>query len=562
MDARGNDLIGLDRRTFLAALASVGAASTVFERALSAAANNRPQITSQMIQQAEWIANIELDDDQREALAKTLNQSQNNRAKLRTVKLGYEIPPALIFNPALGTLDTKAFPRNRAKSTTHRNVQRPDSDDALAFMSVNELGVLLRTGQLTSVELTRLYLDRLERYDPLLKCVVTRMDDLAMTQAKRADAELASGRDRGPLHGVPWGAKDLIAYPGYPTTWGAEPFRDQVINTKATSAARLEKAGAVLIAKLSLGALAQGDRWFGGMTRNPWNPEQGSSGSSAGSASAVSAGLVGFALGSETLGSIVSPCTRCGATGLRPTFGRVSRHGCMTLSWSMDKIGPIARSVEDCALIFDAIHGADGGLDPAAVDAPFDWPGDKPLSGIRVGYVQTNLPSDQRPELQTLKQSGVRLISIELPRDIPAWSMRLILETEAAAAFERITNDGVTEGLNAWPQTFRRARFVSAVDYIRANRVRTLLMRRMAEVMESVDVYVGGDDLMIANLTGHPTVVMPNGFEQREGVRTPNAVTFTGRLLGETDLLTVAHVYQQAMGHHLEHPMLGDPNEA
>ena len=274
---------------------------------------------------------------------------------------------------------------------------------------------MIRSRQLSSTELTRLYLDRLKRFDPLLKCVVTLTENLALKQAAEADREIASGRYRGPLHGIPWGAKDLISYPGYPTTWGATPYKARVIEGKATVAARLEEAGAVLVAKMSLGALAQGDLWFGGRTRSPWDPRTGSSGSSAGSASAAAAGLVGFAIGSETLGSIVSPCRACGATGLRPTFGRVSRHGCMTLAWTMDKLGPITRSVEDCALVFDAIHGADG-LDFAAVDQPFEWPPRRDLENVKVGYIeQPGRSSEERPEVKVLRKLGFELVPITLP---------------------------------------------------------------------------------------------------------------------------------------------------
>ncbi|HUG90853.1 MAG TPA: amidase, partial [Planctomycetaceae bacterium] len=425
----------------------------------------------------------------------------------------------------------------------------------LAFLPVTELAALVRTRQVSSLELTKLYLERLEKYDPVLKCVVTLTADLAIEQAKHADREIAAGRYRGPLHGLPWGAKDLIAYPGYPTTWGAPQFKDQTFDEKATVAHRLDDAGAVLVAKLSLGALAMGDRWFGGMTRNPWNPEQGSSGSSAGSAAATAAGLVAFSLGSETLGSIVSPSRRCGVTGLRPTFGRVSRHGCMSLSWSMDKIGPICRSVEDCALVFGAIHGFDG-LDAAAVDRPFDWPPRRDLRTLKVGYVENDTPADEREELRVLRDLGLKLVPITLPERFPVGALDLILDTEAAAVFDELTREGITEGLNTWPHTFRKGQFVPAVEYLRANRIRSLLMREMDELMSQVDCYIGGDDLVITNLTGHPTVCLPAGFRKSDGVETPTAVTFTGRLYGETDLLAVAHAWQRATGFHLRRPPL------
>jgi Asp-tRNA(Asn)/Glu-tRNA(Gln) amidotransferase A subunit family amidase len=432
-------------------------------------------------------------------------------------------------------------------------MKRPATEDALAFLSVDELGLLLHRKQVSSLELTKLYLDRLRRFDPALRCVVNLTEELALKQAEQADKEIAAGNYRGPLHGIPWGAKDLIAYPGYKTTWGAAPFKDQVIDTKATVAKRLEDAGAVLIAKLSLGALAMGDRWFGGMTRSPWNPKQGSSGSSAGSCSATAAGCVGFAIGSETYGSIVSPCRVCGTSGLRPTFGRISRHGCMALSWSMDKLGPIARSIADCALIFAATHGADG-LDPTAVDRPFPWPCPRELKTLKVGYFENNTPAKDRPELNVLRGLGVQLKPIKLPDKLPASALLQILFVEAGTAFDEITRKGVTEGLNTWPGTFRNAQFVPAVEYLRANRIRSLLMREMEKVMAEVDLYVGGNDLLITNLTGHPTIVMPNGFRKTGDVETPFSITFTGRLFGESELLAVGVAYEQAVGHHRKHP--------
>jgi Asp-tRNA(Asn)/Glu-tRNA(Gln) amidotransferase A subunit family amidase len=312
-----------------------------------------------------------------------------------------------------------------------------------------------------------------------------------------------------------------------------------------------------LVAKLTLGALAMGDKWFGGKTRNPWDAEQGSSGSSAGSAATTAGGLVGFALGSETLGSIVSPCTRCGATGLRPTFGRVSRHGCMALAWSMDKIGPIARSVEDCALVFGTIHGADG-LDPAAVDRPFSWPLRGDIRSLRVGYIENSTDAKDREELRVLRDLGLKPVPVKLPEKIPVGPLRHILEVESAAAFDELTRQGVTAGLNEWPGIFRQSMFISAVDYLRANRVRTLLMREMETVMAGLDVYVGsvGRDLLLTNLTGHPSVVLPDGFRKEGTVEHPTALTFTGRLYGETELLAVARAYQQATGSHLRHPPL------
>lgn len=545
------------RRAALKTLAALGVGTPIFRRALAAQAGEAGKVSPEMVKQAEWIAGLTLTDAERETTARALEQSLESFGELRKVEVGYDVPPALTFLPTPGHRSVDGVRRNRAVPTEPHAPRRPDSDEVLAFLPVTELSALVRSGQVSSTDLTKLYLARLKRFDPLLKCVVTLTEDLALRQAAKADAELAAGLYRGPLHGIPWGAKDLIAYPGYPTTWGATPFKDRVIDEKATVAARLEEAGAVLLAKLTLGALANGDKWFGGFTRSPWDPRRGSSGSSAGSASAVAAGLVGFAVGSETLGSIVSPCRACGASGLRPTFGRVSRHGCMTLAWSMDKLGPIARSVEDCALVLDAIHGEDG-LDPAAVDQPFAWPPRIELRGLKVGYVERkDTPADQRDDLKPLRALGVTLVPIELPDKYPVWAVTLMLGTEAAAVFDDLTRKHVTEGLNEWPEAFLKGQFVPAVEYLRAARVRTLLGRAMAKVMESVDLYVGaGLDLPITNLTGHPTVVFPRGFVEKDGRTVPGSITLTGRLFGESTLLAVARAYQQAEGDHLKRPPL------
>jgi Asp-tRNA(Asn)/Glu-tRNA(Gln) amidotransferase A subunit family amidase len=545
---------GLRRRAVLKGLAAMGVGSLPFRRAMAMQAAQAARVTPEMVKNAEWIAGIDFSDEERAGIARSLDQSVRGFEELRKVDVAYDVPPALTFFPTPPRPSAEIH-RNRAKPIDDGTPQRPGSDEELAFLPVAELSKLVRSRKVSSMELTRLYLDRLKRFDPLLKCVVTLTEDLAIRQAKQADEEIAAGKYRGPLHGVPWGAKDLIAYPGYPTTWGATPFKNRVIDAKATVASRLEEAGAVLVAKLSLGALAMGDLWFGGQTRSPWNPRTGSSGSSAGSASAAAAGLVGFAIGSETLGSIVSPCRACGASGLRPTFGRVSRHGCMTLSWTMDKLGPIARTVEDCALIFDAIHGADG-LDYAAIDHPFSWPMSVDLGRVKVGYIEDpRRPSEGRPDVQWLRQIGFELVPMTLPDELPIRSITMMLGTEAAAAFDEITRKHITEGLNTWPATFRQGQFVPAVEYIRAARVRTKLMRAMAERMEKVDLYIGsGQDLPITNLTGHPTVVFPIGFRDRDGRPMPGSLTLTGRLYDEARLLAVGHAIQQAARENLGPP--------
>ncbi len=554
------------RREMFHLLAGLGIGSTTFQRAVAAQAEEKKALTPEMIHQAEWISGIELTEKQRKDILRNIRRMLASFQQIREVELDNSVPMALSFVPEAegdGQADlldqplaAQAQRADRDESIgIDRDATRPGSDDELAFLSVAELGGLLQKKQVSSVELTKLYLARLKKYDSKLYCVVSLLEESALKRATEADKERAAGIECGPLHGIPWGAKDLIAYPGTKTTWGAAPYKDQVIDTKATVAERLDQAGTVLLAKLTLGALAMGDRWFGGRTRNPWDPEQGSSGSSAGSASATVAGLVGFTLGTETLGSIVSPCTRCGATGLRPTFGRVSRFGCMALAWSMDKVGPIARSVHDCALIFQAIHGPDG-KDPSVVRRPFANPAGVDLQQTRVGYFETGTPDDERDDLRVLKELGVQLVKLELPNDLPTGSLLTILTAESAAAFDELTRNGMPEGLNRWPSTFRTGEFIPAVEYIRANRVRTLLMRQMAEMIKKVDCYVAGDDLLITNLTGHPTVVMPNGFRKSGRREVPNAITFTGRLFGETTLLAVADAYQRATGFHQRRPPL------
>ena len=531
----------LSRRELFAAAAALGIGSATFQRSVAAVAAAQPKgetITAEMVKNAEWVAGVTLTDDERKAVAQRMSFAQNQLAALRKIEIGYDIAPAVHFNPLPEETPSKE-PRGKVEpAKLPEEVKKPEADVDLAFLPLHQLAELVRTKRVSSTELTKLFLARLKKYDPALLCVVSLTEELALKQAAEADNEIAAGKYRGTLHGIPWVAKDLIAYPGYKTTWGAGHFKEQTIDAKATVAERLDAAGAVLVAKTTLGALANGDQWFGGMTRNPWNIRQGSSGSSAGTACTVAAGLTPFGIGSETLGSIVSPSTRCGVTGLRPTFGRVSRAVCMTLCWSLDKLGPMARCVEDCALVLGAIHGSDP-KDPAAVDRPFNWPGTRALKELRVGHFGGTSEAD----LKVLKDLGVQLVPIALPQGIANTIIGMILDVESATAFDDITRAGVNEGIGLWGGTFRRARFVSAVDYLRAQRARTILMRQMAKVFEKVDLYIGGGDLQITNLTGHPTICMPNGFTK---AGTPTAITFTGKLFGETDLLTLA----KTPGHH------------
>jgi len=549
------------RRELLATVAALGIGSVAFQRAVLAQAQPAKAepvtaITAEMVQQAEWVAGITLTDDERKKVAAGLTRALTGTNAGRKVEVPNDVPPALRFDPQPGPVPAAT---GRGKVALGEvKVKKPEAEDDLAFAGIATLARLLRDKKVSSVELTKLFLARLAKYDPGLKCVVTLTEELALKQAKAADAEIAAGKIRGPLHGIPWGAKDLIAYPGYKTTWGAEHYKDQTFDKKASVAKRLDDAGAVLVAKLTLGALAYGDVWFGGKTRNPWDVKRGSSGSSAGSASAVAAGCVPFAVGSETLGSIVSPSRECGVTGLRPTFGRVGRGGCMTLSWSMDKLGPLCRSAEDAALVLSAIHGTDPG-DASAVERPFDWPGKKPATELTVGFFEKFKGAGYEDVLKVLKETGAKLVPVALPTSVPMGALRCILDAEAAAAFDDLTRAGISDGFGAlWPIPFREGQFVTAVDYLRANRLRTLLMKEMAKLTATVDLYVGGNDLLVTNLTGHPTVCLPCGFTERKAGDLPQAVTFTGRLYGETELLTVAKAYQDATDFHTKRPPMDE----
>lgn len=530
--------------------------------ATTAAAEEAKQdtLTTSLVEAAEKIIGIEFTATERDSLLDDLEYYLKNYSALRGLSIDNAVPPALAFNPLpCGYAPARAGDAMVVSPPVE--LEMPEDIEALAFMSVRDLAELIRSRKVTSLQLTQMYLDRLKRYGPELECVVTLTEDLALAQARRADEEIAAGNYRGFLHGIPYGAKDLLAVPGYKTTWGAEPYKDQMLDEKATVVQKLEDAGAVLVAKLTLGALAWGDVWYGGTTRNPWNLEQGSSGSSAGSASATAAGLVAFAIGTETWGSIVSPSTRCGTTGLRPTFGRVSRAGAMALSWSMDKIGPICRTVEDCALVFDAIRGADG-IDQTVVDAAFNYDHRVDLSKLRIAYLPEVFKESWNAEadsltLVKLRELGAELVPMELP-DYPVEALGFILTAEAAAAFDDLTRSNrddlmVRQIKNAWPNAFRAARLIPAVEYIQANRVRWMIMQEMEAL--DFDVYVspsfGGNNLLLTNLTGHPSVVLPNGFN-KEG--SPVSITFMGRLFEEGKLLAVANAYQRATDFNRKHP--------
>ena len=585
-----------------------------------------PPITPAMLDAAAAIAGIVLTDEQKTMMLDGVRSQRSGLQAIRDLHLPNSTAPAVVFNPmpmgahVHGTVHEawRGHPRSYAAKPAPVEVAGlVGNEDKLVFATVRQLGELLRTRRITSVELTRMYLQRTKRLDPVLHLLITPLDERALAQAATADREIAAGKYRGPLHGIPWGAKDLLSVKGYPTTWGAGGMEQQQFSEDATVVQRLDAAGAVLISKLTLGALAQGDVWFGGRTRNPWNPKQGSSGSSAGPASAVAAGCCGFAIGSETLGSISSPSTRCGVTGLRPTFGYVPRTGAMALSWSMDKLGPICRSVDDAGLVMQAIHGPDG-KDKSVRDADFYWDGNvPPLKTLRVGYLKsafdepvlrTPEASSEKPEteaerrvsteqrqrtlerqrydnrydratLDVLRGMGVNLIEVKLP-EFPYGSVSPVLSVEAAAAFDDLTRSGRDRLLTAqapgdWPNTFRIARMYSGVDYVQAMRARSVLIEKMAELFHSVDVIVtpsGGAQLTATNLSGHPAVILPNGIrgsdapqpqDTAEGGRanvggpgTPVSITFLGQLYDDARLLAFAQMYQEKTGFNMLHPAI------
>ena len=614
----------LDRRNFMKTCSGMGLAGTLLPGVLwaQAQAQGAKKITKEMIENAAAIADVPIADDYKEMMLENLNDQAKGYDEIYKLHIPNSVEPALTFSPVLsGTkYETEKWPMKMSAAPKAWSSGVPKNLEELAFASVRQWAELVRTKKVSSVAITEMYLERLKRYDPTLKFVVTLTEDRARAQAKKADAEIAAGKYRGPLHGLPWGAKDLLAAKGYRTTWGAAGFETQMIDEDATVVKRLDKAGAVLVAKLTLGALAQGDVWFGGVTRNPWNTNQGSSGSSAGPASATAAGCVAFSIGSETLGSISSPSTRCGCTGLRPTFGLVPRTGAMALSWSMDKLGPICRTVEDCALVLSAIHGPDG-KDRTVEKAVFNWDASLDWREMRVGYLKADFerkPDEQQkaakeepaatPEeqkkreeqkerreaararaeydrkyndaaLTKLREMGVNLVAVEMPK-FPYDAMVAMLTAEAAAAFDDLTRSGKDKLLTAqkdfdWPNTFRSARFIPAVEYIQAARARRMAMDAVAKVFEEFDVIVAptqGQQLVITNLTGQPAVILPNGFRGSDapkspsddpgdfrnsgGPGTPVSLTLLGNLYREAELLAFARAYQEATGFHLQHPKL------
>lgn len=629
------------RRRFLTVSTAAGLGSTLFPGALLALATNAsaaqapaqtdlrgwPAITPEMIEAAATIAAIKLTPEQIKIMLDGVLGDRNSALRVRGLHLANSVAPTAVFDPVpAGTPGPQPAPAQPVVLGPAPSIAgiSASEEEKVAFAGMRQLGELMRRRKLTSVELTKLYLTRLKRYDPTLHFVINLTEERALAQAAAADRELASGHDRGPLHGIPWGAKDLLAVKGYPTTWGAAGFEHQTFDEDAEVVKRLDAAGAVLIAKLTMGALAQGDLWGypagtgkpGARTRNPWNPKQGSSGSSAGSASAASAGCVGFAIGTETLGSIESPSTRCGVTGLRPSFGLVPRTGAMALSWSMDKIGAITRSVEDCALVLNAIYGPDG-RDQTVQPAPFHANLTASIHTLRVGYIESAFKAPTLPPmspdeiksltpaersqreqqrnaylaqriydhqfearaLDVLRDMGIKLTPVELP-SFHFSALLNILSAESAAAFDDLTTSGRDALLSGqkpydWPNGFRTARLIPAVDYIQAERARTLALAAMHQFFADFDVIVtpsGGAQLTATNLCGQPAVIVPNGLRGPDappyaptpdddwpdygGPNTPVSITFLAPLYQDAKAVSLAHAYQQKTGFHLLHPKL------
>jgi Asp-tRNA(Asn)/Glu-tRNA(Gln) amidotransferase A subunit family amidase len=600
------------RRKFLRAVPAAVAGAVAAKALAQQGPQNVGPIKPEMIDCAEKLIGVELHSDEEAALAGSLNNRLRTYEQLRASEIPTDTEPAIMFKPSLPGKEPKGpatpgAPLKYAKPPL--TLARPANLEDVAFWPVARLAALIERKLVTPTELTEMYLARLKRYQPSLNFYVTLTEELARKQAAEADREIKSGKYRGPLHGLPWGVKDLFATKGIRTTWGGEPYMDQVIDYDATVVERLREAGAVLVAKLTLGALAQGDRWFGGRTNSPWNPQRGSSGSSAGPGSATGAGCVAFSIGTETRGSIISPSTANGVVGLRPTYGRISRYGAMALSNTMDKVGPMCRYVEDCVLVLNAIYGPDK-RDGTVADAAFKWLPDAPLSSYRIAYVRNafspgaggglaagptaapagagagaaggaggrgaapgpgrgGLTPEQQAErrkmyenvLETYRKLGARLEPVDLPDLSLASQIGFILEVESAASFDELTRSGDVNLLasgtsrSTWPNTFKSGRFVPAVEYLRAQRGRTILMQQMDKFMSEYDVLLsaGSDStLAVTNLTGHPAIALKCGVSGD----TPVMLMITGRLYDEGTLCRVALAFEQATEWRDRHPSL------
>ena len=557
------------RRHFLACLSAMGLGSTLLPEALTIAAQDADGVTIDMLEAAQKIAGVSFTRLEQQAILARLNAANGHMAgfaALRNANLGDDEQPAIVFNPVP---PGKQLPSGR-RGLVRRPPEavRPASDEALAFLPVTHLARLVETRQVKPSELVELYLSRLAKYDPVLRCVVSLTPELARAQAREADDEIAAGKYRGALHGIPYGLKDLFAVRGTTTTWGASPWKSRVIDTDATVYTRLRAAGAIMVAKLSTGALAVSAKWFGGVTRNPWNVNEDAAGSSAGSGSATAAGLVAFAIGSDTGGSIIGPAERNGVAGLRPTFGRVSRYGGMTLAWTQDTVGPLCRSAEDCALVFDAIYGPDG-KDNSLLDVPFGWDATQDVRTLRVGYLRTAFASqagetarqqatrrNNEDALKVIRGMGIEVVPFDLP-DVEIAALDFIRWAETAAAFDEPTRSGTLREIENGPEQstrpadIRAGRFIPAVEYIQANRYRLRVMQQMDAAMSDLDLFIGAN-LLLTNRLGHPVLSVPNGFFDGS----PTALQMTGKLFGEPELLLLAHAFQSRTDHHSKHPAL------
>lgn len=522
--------------------------------------------TKKDIKHSQKLIGLEFEKDRIDTMYAYLQENKAGLDSLRKYPIPYETFPAVQFNPhPIGF----QFPEKQENPDflIPKEVSLPADLEEVAFYTIPQLASLIQQRKITSEELTRMYIDRIKRYDGKLQSVITLTEELALKQAKQADQDIAAGNYKGILHGIPYGIKDLMAVKGYPTTWGTAPYKDQVIDADAWVVRKLEEQGAVLVGKLVSGELARGDVWFGGKTKNPWDLSQGASGSSAGSGAATSAGLVAFAIGTETLGSITAPASRTGITGLRPTYGRISRQGVMSLSWSMDKIGPLARSAEDCEIVFNALYGKDP-ADPSTNDVPFNQV-KKSLSEMKVAYLKKDIDSDTtasganiRSTLEVLKSMGVDPTPIELPSGFPYDVFDIILRAEAGAFFDELVRSGrvdlmTEQGKSSRANSLRQSRFIPAVEYLQANRQRQLLIESIYQLFKDYEVIIAPSDkgrqLLITNLTGHPAISVPNGFDKKGR---PTSFTLLGNLYDEGSILAFARAFQQATDFEEKHPPL------
>ncbi len=596
------------RRRFLGFFSGIGLGGTLLPGVLWTQVQQQgaQSITQPMLTDALALSGLTFSDEDQKALLRAANQNLTRYEDIRKTHIPNDVAPPFYFSPLVPGMKV-----NRAKLPLRFStpkVRRPANLEDVAFWPITQLSQLVRTRQVTSLELTEMYLARLHRYNEKLNCVVTFLDDVARTQAKQADAEMRAGRHRGPLHGIPWGAKDIIAVRGYKTTWGSGAYKEQMIEEEASVVEILRDAGAVLLAKLATGELAQGDQWFGGQTKNPWNLSEGSSGSSAGPASATAAGLVAFGIGSETSGSILSPSARCGVTGLRPTFGRISRYGVMTLSWTQDRLGPLCRYAEDCAMVMSVVAKPDG-RDLSVSELPFNWHPRIDIRKLRVGYLKEAFDETANPAakkfndaaLTQIEKLGVKLIAVEVPEgaaDSGGFGV------ESGAFFDELIRSGRDKQMTnpGRATSFRSSRLIPAVEYLQTQRARAMMMAKLAEATAQVDVYLvpanaggggggrggrggrgaaagapgevaaatappagrgagrggfqqgpTGRHFSMANIAGYPAISLPHGFQDSGS---PAALTFYGQPFRETEIIALAKAYQDASGFHLKHPNL------